>query len=183
MLIISEEQFLKELSQSNSKSMTIVEELNKVPEVVEMENGTYDTFRKPAGIPNIPDELKPIIGSLASLSTHEEVSEAFGVSKDTVSNLANDNHKNSEVSERKVNILNAIKDNIQSKIGSCVEFLEISKAMTHKELLGTAESLSRIHRNISPNAAPEVNQNAQFVFYVPERQNKVEDYTIIDAPV
>jgi len=193
MLIISEDQFLKELADSKSESILRSEAIIKdkikklnngspnISNEVLLENTTYDNFRKPEG-PNIPNELKPVIGALAALGENrDELSETFGISKDTIGNLANDNHKNAIVSERKVAIIERVKSNIVDKIDKSIEFLEVIKGTSNKELLYTAESLSRIHRNITPVSAPTEGSNVQFVFYAPERQNKVEDYTIIDA--
>jgi len=177
MLIISEEQFLKELSQSPSESIS---RSRKIKETVELENTTYDNFRK-SSVPNIPSEVKSIIGAIATTESYDDVSENFRVSKDTIGNLVNDNHSNPLVVERKNAIIDRIRENTAQKIEKCVEFLEIVKETTNKELLSTAESLSRIHRNISPVNQPLGESNVQFIFYAPERQNKVEDYEVIDS--
>ena len=207
MLIISNEQFLKEMDQRPSKSLTYLDRIpltidlpittpaaipttnessneDNVVDVVVMENDTYDNFRKPNGIPNIPNEIKPIIGALALLDSHDAVSKEFGISKDTIGNLANDNHRNAEVAERKVNIVEKVKQNIVEKVSACVGFLEIAKSMPSKELLATAESLSRIHRNIAAPTGDHGNSGSavQFIFYAPERQNRLDDYEVINAP-
>lgn len=183
MLIISQEQFLAELKSESSES--IKRSLNNgnpvIPQEVELENNTYDNFRKSSGQPNIPEEVKSIVGALSELDSQKNTSDAFGISKDTVNNLANDNHKNSLVSEKRVAIIERIKENTSKKIEQCVEFLEIAKGTNNKELLYTAESLSRIHRNISPVNQQSEGAGVQFIFYAPERQNKVEDYEVIDA--
>lgn len=182
MLIISEEQFLNELKSSKSESIIRSENGGHptIPVEIKLENNTYDNFRKSEG-PNIPEEVKSIVGALSELDSQKNTSEAFGISKDTVNNLANDNHKNSLVSEKRVAIIERIKENTSKKIEQCVEFLEVVKGTNNKELLYTAESLSRIHRNISPASAPNEGAGVQFIFYAPERQNKVEDYEVIDA--
>lgn len=182
MLIISNEQFLAELKSSESESIKRSKNGGNpvIPTEIELSSNTYDNFRKPEG-PNIPEEVKSIVGALSSIDGQKEVAETFGISKDTVGNLANDNHKNSQVSEKRVAIIERIKENTSKKIEQCVEFLEVVKGTNNKELLYTAESLSRIHRNISPASAPNEGSGVQFIFYAPERQNKVEDYDIIDA--
>lgn len=199
MLIISQTQFLEELKASKSKSIILGEELkNKddldvgegtlIPDTIKtptidtvvLESATYDNFRKKK-LPNIPKELKAVVGALGSIENQAEVAKVFGVSKDTVGTLANDLHSNPEVSEAKVSILSRIKNISEEKIKDCVDFIEIQKGMNNKELLTTAESLSRIHKNITPPAIENPNGGIQFIFYAPERQNKIEDYEIIDA--
>lgn len=175
MLIISEDEFLNELKQEKSESI-------QRGEAIRLENGTYDNFRKPAGIPNLPIELKSIVSVLGETEKYEDVAEAFQVSKDTVGNLTNNEHSNELVKERKANTIERIKEETATKIESCIKFLEVSKEMNNKELLNTAESLSRVHRNISGNTSDGGN-NVQFIYYAPERQNKVDDYPIIDANV
>lgn len=200
MLIISNEQFLEELKTEKSKSIVLGESIKNesrkevlegtlipdsietpiIPDSINLESHTYDNFRK-SKLPNIPAELKAVVGALGVLDKHDNVAEAFGISKDTVGTLANDLHSNAEVSEAKVSILHKIKENAEVKINQCVEFVEILQGMNNKELLTTAESLSRIHKNITPPVAENPNGGIQFIFYAPERQNKLEDYEIIDA--
>ena len=199
MLIISQTQFLEEIKAERSKSIILGEslsiskrdeevkeidsfEVNEVPIIsneIKLESHVYDEFRK-SSLPNIPKELKAVVGALGSLENQSEVAKAFGVSVDTVGTLANDKHSNAEVSEAKVSILHKIKSISEEKIKDCVDFIEIQKGMNNKELLSTAESLSRIHRNVTPPSTPSEG-NIQFIFYAPERQNKIEDYEIIDA--
>lgn len=180
MLLTSEEDFLKELNSIKETESEIL--LKRLNSPIRMENTTYDSFRKPEGVPNIPNEVKTIIGVLGELDSQKDVAEVFQVSKDTVGNLTNNNHANSEVSERKYNTISKIKENVEKKIESCVQFIEILKETPNKELLATAESLSRIHRNISPATQPHENGGVQFIFYAPERQNSIKDYEVIDAP-
>lgn len=199
MLILDKTQFLKELeSLKNSKdksndtssnsihNTTSIDDTDspslKTPENLDsviLENKTYDSFRKPKG-PNIPKEVKSIIGALGTQENYQEVSEAFGISKDTVGNLVNNNHSNPDVIDKKESVLDRIKEVTLQKIDKCIDFLDISRTMPNKELLSTAESLSRVHRNITPANEPPANI-AQFVFYVPERQNKLEDYEEVVA--
>jgi hypothetical protein len=191
MLLMDESSFLDELKSNKSKSQLISSESNsedtnsivRIPDEIIMENSTYDGLRKPSGIPNIPNEVRPVIGALALLTSQKEVEEAFGVSKDTIGNLSNDNHSNGEVTERKEGILDRIRTHTENKIEKCVEFLSIHKDMPNKELLATAESLSRIHKNIAP-LAPEADGKTQFIFYIPERQTKIEEFgEVINASI
>lgn len=194
MLIISQEEFLKELASSKSNSISISEKLSKdkylednienetpnIPDEVKLESHTYDNFRKSA-LPNIPKELKAVVGALGTLESHQDVADTFGVSKQTVANLSNDNHSNAIVSETKVNILERVKTNTISKIDKCVEFIEVLKGMNNKELLATAESLSRINRNITPVSQPTEGNNVQFIYYAPSGQDAINPNDIIDA--
>src|SRR4051812_15420878 len=180
MLIISEEQFLKELSEDKSKSIQFSDSLKSNGTIV-LENSTYDNFRKPAGVPNIPNEIKPVIASLAATESQDSIQEAFKVSKDTIGNLSNDNHSNELVKERKIAVIEKVKEQTIKKIEQCIEFLEVVKETSNKELLSTAESLSRIHRNINPTSQPTEGTNVQFVFYAPERENSVSSYPIIES--
>lgn len=198
MLLISEEQFLKELATEKSSSLKFFDpkavvtnpittegkdtSIPLVPDEIKMENATYDKFRKPNGVPNIPDEVKVIAATLGTITNQGDVAQALGISKDTVGNLVNDNHKNSEVIEKKLDSIQKLKNNIVTKVEQCVEFLDVVKEMPKKELLATAESLSRIHRNITTPAEGTVGAGVQFIFYAPERQHRLDEYEVINAP-
>lgn len=142
-----------------------------------MESHTYDQFRKPHG-PNIPSEVKSIVGALGTTENYDQVRDAFGISKDTIGNLVNNHHKNDEVASAKDSILAKIQEASLKKIDTCIGFLEISSKLPNKELLHTAESLSRIHKNVTPAGEPP-STNAQFIFYVPESQKRMEDYETV----
>lgn len=182
MLIISKNQFLEELEKEKSltQKLVIKDESPIINEVV-MENHTYDNFRKKE-LPNIPNEVKPIIGALALTEGREEVAKVFGVSQDTVGDLVNDKHGNAEVTEKKINILEKVRENTLSKLDNCIDFLTIAKDMKPRELVQTAESLARIHEKLTPKET-EKPSTTQFIFYTPERQNKIEDYEVVEASV
>jgi hypothetical protein len=184
MLIISQDEFLKELAESKpaAKPDPIESHISRpeIPNKIEMENHTYDNFRKPS-VPNIPNEVKPVIAALAVSDTQENIAKAFGVSKDTVGNLANDNHKNGEVTEAKINIIERIKEKTLGKIDTCLDFLEVNKNLKPQEYAHLAESLARTHEKLT-SKEPAENKTTQFVFYIPKEQNKPEDYEVIDAP-
>jgi len=189
MLIISEEEFLKEISQSPSKSITIsesskkreLEEVNEIPSEIVMENHTYDNFRKPS-LPNIPHEMRAVIGALGVTEGREIVAKTFGVSEDTVGDLVNDKHSNGTVSEIKNNILERVKANSLAKLETCIEFLTISKDMKPAEHISIAEGLARIHDKLTPKTEVK-DSETKFIFYTPDRQNKVEDYEVVDAAI
>ena len=142
-----------------------------------LESHTYDKCRKPHG-PNIPHAVKAIVGALGTSEKYDSVQEAFNISKDTIGNLVNNHHLNDEVKDKKDSILAKIQDESLKKIDTCIGFLEISAKMPNKELLHTAESLSRIHKNVTPAGEPP-STNAQFIFYVPESQKSFNDYETV----
>lgn len=181
MFIISAEQFLDEIKSETPNSINTADITKpNVVERVEMENHTYDKFRKPSGEPNTPKEVKSVIGALAVETNHQEVTDAFPVSLQTVGELARNDHANAEVAERKDNIIEKIKARGLEKIEKCVEFLDVSKDMKNSELIMVAEGLSRVHERLTPKDMV-LDNRTQFIYYVPEKQNKIADYETIDV--
>lgn len=185
MLIISEAEFLEELKSDRMVQENVVqtEDHTKEHQIknIELENNTYDNFRKPAGVPNIPGPVKAIIGALALETTHSEVAASFPVSKQTVGELARGDQANAEITEVKNAIIEKIKDNSLKKIEQCVEFLSVNEHTKNSELIMVAEGLSRVHDKLTPKDANPHANITQFIYYVPESQKKIEDYTVIDA--
>lgn len=176
--IVSDEDFEKELGNSNPKS------IGKIVEKPPKGRGE--------GSVEVPDALRKVIGETSTTSGRgvaTELASNFGISASSVSAYANGAKSTASYDDTpNKGIITGAKERIQkrarSKLLLALNHLTTDKLepASAKELAGIARDMSAVVKNMEEPTIPTINnQNGpQFVFYAPQFR-KEEHFDVVEA--
>lgn len=191
--IISEEDLLKELGNSNKEA--IKEEQVRAPEVTISEEviiKDLPTIGRPEGKKEVPEPLRKLIGEEALNGTSfAELKREFDVSISSISaykkgatSTATYNKPEPELKNHVDNVRKQIQERAGNKLQVALDSMKPEKfeKASLRVLAGVASQLSAVVKNMEPDNRQDRNDAplAQFIFHVPPMK-KEEQYEVIEV--